>query len=967
MGLINLGGFTQIDGKQVSNGLASGLDTEGIISSLVAVRQLPIDSLESNKSSTDSAITALGTLENLLKDVQSNASILSNPAGVNNEVNNIFEYRNTFLTSSSSDVASDYMGVLASPGATIGKYDISIQNVATFELHQSDAQTSKTDALATSDSTLTITDDSGSPATLATINIEDDDSLEQIVARINAKTSETGVVADIVQVSDTDFRLSLSSNSTGDDSGFLLNFSDATLGTALDLESAAGQVTDAVDASITVNGVAGITRSSNTVTDIIDGMTFSLFKATETSQTVTVEVEQNQQLVADAVQAFVTSYNAFREFAAEQQERDENGLYADSAVLKNNTTLSRVISLMTSELNNSVAGITDGDPNKLNDLGLTFVDGTKDITVTDDDGVTETRTINVFSKLSFDSTTFLSELAADAGKVRKVFEFQLNSDGAKIASLARGNSIKDPSFSIDMDYTGSITQSAATITYTDPDSTIANSDDIDDTAMFGSSDSATAFSTGVTDGDRFQMTLTNSSGTATNKILTYRTTPTESNEFNSLDTLATAITNASGSTATVTNGILTITPTTGSDTMTFSDLDTMAFTSTFNLTSTNERTVYVDYSPTNTSSETDDITETAMFGSSDATTEFSTGVTNGHQFNITVNQPDGATRVLSFTYATTPSLSDEFDSLETLNNAINNAAGVTSTLSGGVLNVRPSNPYDYMTFSDVDATTFVATLGFSDTEIKGGIVNVDTTTSIEASTGNDITDTAIFGSSTSAAAFSSGIAASDSVTITLTDEDGEDTAHTFTYQASPTDATEFNSLDTLAEAIRGRVGLNAAIEDNKLVIIALDRSSTLSFANGTGVGQTADFVTDIGLTATVAGTETTNTDYAGTSLIYAGDGTDAAINVVITQGIADRVTNISELFTTDNIGLVDLAVTSLNEKNDKVDDTIERLTDQLDRYRTQLLNQFAVLEQAVSAANNIILLLDAQEAARNNG
>jgi len=61
------------------------------------------------------------------------------------------------------------------------------------------------------------------------------------------------------------------------------------------------------DASFTLDGVA-VTRSSNTVDDLIDGLTLNLKKAASDT-TVTLTVGRDYEGIKEAISGFVTAYN----------------------------------------------------------------------------------------------------------------------------------------------------------------------------------------------------------------------------------------------------------------------------------------------------------------------------------------------------------------------------------------------------------------------------------------------------------------------------------------------------------------------------------------------------------------------------------------------------------------------------------------------------------------------------------
>lgn len=87
-------------------------------------------------------------------------------------------------------------------------------------------------------------------------------------------------------------------------------FSTATAGRARELVAG-------TDARLSVDGVA-FTRSSNTVTDVIDNVTLNL-TAADSSTTATVTVNRDASAAQASVQSYVTAYNKVVDFIQQQQ------------------------------------------------------------------------------------------------------------------------------------------------------------------------------------------------------------------------------------------------------------------------------------------------------------------------------------------------------------------------------------------------------------------------------------------------------------------------------------------------------------------------------------------------------------------------------------------------------------------------------------------------------------------------
>jgi flagellar hook-associated protein 2 len=102
----------------------------------------------------------------------------------------------------------------------------------------------------------------------------------------------------------------------------------------------------------------------------------------------------------------------------------------------------------------------------------------------------------------------------------------------------------------------------------------------------------------------------------------------------------------------------------------------------------------------------------------------------------------------------------------------------------------------------------------------------------------------------------------------------------------------------------------------------------------------------------------------GLQMIFSTGG-DATFDVSFTQGIGDRVFNELETILTDNDGLLTNEETRLDELVENNEEEIMRIDDYIAKYRDDLLIQYSRLEEALSKANNLLQLLDAQANARN--
>lgn len=119
------------------------------------------------------------------------------------------------------------------------------------------------------------------------------------------------------------------------------------------------------DAIFTLNGMS-ITRSSNTVTDVIDGLTLSLRSEDSPTTDITISVTSDTSDAVEALQDFVDAYNAVVTFsntnASYDSEAEEAGiLIGDSSILNVQSTLGSLLTRSVSTLaSQQLTDLNDG-------------------------------------------------------------------------------------------------------------------------------------------------------------------------------------------------------------------------------------------------------------------------------------------------------------------------------------------------------------------------------------------------------------------------------------------------------------------------------------------------------------------------------------------------------------------------------------------------------------------------------
>lgn len=415
-----------------STGSLSSADWNALIDDAVNAKLAPKDTYETRISNNESKITAYQKLQSLLSDISDAAYTLSAPSGFLGQSEDVFNSRTSYLSTDGTYTASDVLGATVDSGTQLGTYDIKTEQLATTHKVSSGNFAAKDASLGyTGTFTLGLQDGSA-----ATINVTSTMTLSDVADAINASTTTSGVKATVLKVSDTSYQLVLTANDTGKaivtspTSGSVL----ADLGVTDGSNNFTHVLQAAQNAIVDIDGVQ-LTRSSNTISDAIDGVTFYLYAPTAANTSVHVEVSADLSTIQKKIQSLVDAYNAYRDFAVAQQATSTDGTASDSAVLFGDGTLRAVNNDMMNALNTVI-----GDDN-MTLLGLTF---------------------DSSNHLVLDTTKLQSSLLENFDQVKALLTFGFQSSTDELRVLARG-SAAPTSFALDVTVDGSGNLTSASV------------------------------------------------------------------------------------------------------------------------------------------------------------------------------------------------------------------------------------------------------------------------------------------------------------------------------------------------------------------------------------------------------------------------------------------------------------------------------------------------------------------------
>jgi len=290
-------------------GLTSDINWTNLINDIInAKKAATITPLENKKTNYQSKLSAYQSFNSLLLSLKN----YIDDNGLDTQTG--YDIYSSSLTSSSSSITPEnVLGVTLGSVSGAGSYSIEVLNLAQAEKIASDSQTSKTEALGLS-GTININGED--------ITIESDDTLTLIASKINS--ANAGVTASILSISDTEHRLIIESQTTGAEGITLTDDNDVleTLGILDSSDQKKNIIRTGADASVKIDGY-DITSTTNTLTDVISGVTLTL-KDTNSGSPITLAITENTGAISGKVSALVSSINSVLSYVKTQNTYSGN-------------------------------------------------------------------------------------------------------------------------------------------------------------------------------------------------------------------------------------------------------------------------------------------------------------------------------------------------------------------------------------------------------------------------------------------------------------------------------------------------------------------------------------------------------------------------------------------------------------------------------------------------------------------
>ncbi|TVQ12123.1 MAG: hypothetical protein EA364_09055 [Balneolaceae bacterium] len=244
-----------------------------------------------------------------------------------------------------------------------GSYSLNVAQIARQDIVLSGVLSADGSDFTGGGGNLAIQIGSSDPLTLDidTTGLDNRQALNAIAAGIN-ETMDGRVQAVVYETTSGSLQLSLKSTESGSDNA--INITEASGNFALLGLSNLTPATD-LDAVFSIDGIT-ITRSSNIVSDVIQGVTFEL--RSNTPGDVTLQVENDLDSSVEAVQSFIKDYNNLildiRTKTVAGNQNSDSGLLRRDRVLRQLTVELRYESIQ------DLPGFDIAGISKLSDLGI---------------------------------------------------------------------------------------------------------------------------------------------------------------------------------------------------------------------------------------------------------------------------------------------------------------------------------------------------------------------------------------------------------------------------------------------------------------------------------------------------------------------------------------------------------------------------------------------------------------------
>ena len=328
-------------------GINSNLDTQDIINKMVSLEARSMDLVEAKKQIEQQKLASFQELKNRLQTFKSVVTTL-------NTESRFIVNKSVFSNNSFSD-SNKVVDITTTSSASSGTYSLIVNNLATESKLITGGYAETTTSISSGAVTIVIGSSASSTITIDSTN----NTLDGLRLAINNLGLDVKASFLNDGAATNPYRLLISGTQTGS-SGTVTMSTNITSGSV----TMGFDVTQtAENASLSLDGVS-ISKSSNTVTDVITGAALKLQSAGSGAISLSTDTEAITTKVSD----FVDEYNDLSLFLGEQLALDSET--EQTGVLFGNFAVQNLQQILRSSISSKITGIS-GDYTYLSQIGIT--------------------------------------------------------------------------------------------------------------------------------------------------------------------------------------------------------------------------------------------------------------------------------------------------------------------------------------------------------------------------------------------------------------------------------------------------------------------------------------------------------------------------------------------------------------------------------------------------------------------
>lgn len=380
-----------------SLGIGAGVDLQSMLTKIMDAERIPLNMLQSKITTTETKLSAWGTLKSKLSTLETRSTTLS--------------FESSLQRRSATAADTSIVSANASYNAAVGNYGIEVTQLASAQKSFTSEYAAGT-TFDQGDLNFTVAGQAKSFSLTGQATY----TLEEVAAKINE--NKIGVTATVVTTATGTQRMVLTGNDSGASNAFSLNSTMTPSGGqpalgSFDTTTSGLARTDAQNALMKIDGI-DVSSSTNSFSSSITGLTITASKVGNTTLTVSTDKDS----IASSVQSFVDAFNAVVDDIKGKSTYDATtkvgGAFSGDSAARG------ILASLNEARTTEPTGVADSSFKALSDLGIS---------------------IQSNGKLSLDTKALQEALSTNSGDVIKTLNAYGNAFGDVLADFQGSDGI----------------------------------------------------------------------------------------------------------------------------------------------------------------------------------------------------------------------------------------------------------------------------------------------------------------------------------------------------------------------------------------------------------------------------------------------------------------------------------------------------------------------------------------------